>query len=140
MKSIVNSLLAGIVFTVGLAQVATAHHSMAGFDRTKSVTVEGTVKQFKWANPHAWIEIETMKDGKPVIWNFEMTAPSFLVRAGWKRTSLNPGDKVAITGRPQISGEPGALFVSVKLADGTVLTERPPAPVDAAANTGAPKQ
>jgi len=132
-------LLAGIVIAAGMAGMATvasAHHSMAGFDRNASVTVEGTVKQFKWANPHAWIELETMKDGKPVIWNFEMTAPSFLVRAGWKRTSLQPGDKVSITGRPQINGEPGALFVSVKLADGTVLTERAPAP----ASAGAAKQ
>ena len=140
MKLTVKSLLVGIVMTTGLAHVAMPHHSMAGFDRNKSVTVEGTVKQFKWANPHAWIEIETMKDGKPVIWNFEMTAPSFLVRAGWKRTSLNPGDKVSLTGRPQISGEPGALFVSVKLTDGTVLTERPPAPAVDTATTGAPKQ
>ena len=128
-------LLTGILIALGLAATAGAHHSMAGFDRNASVTVEGTVKQFKWANPHSWIELESMKDGKAVVWNFEMTAPSFLVRAGWKRTTLNPGDKVTITGRPLLSGDPGALFVSVKLADGTVLTERAQP-----ANAGAPKQ
>ena len=114
-----------VLALVAAASTLSAHHSMAGFDRTKSVTITGTVKQFKWANPHCWIEIEGEgPNGKVALWNFEMTAPSFLVRAGWKRTSLNAGDKVSITGRPMINGDPGALFVSVKLADGTVLTER----------------
>lgn len=109
-----------------LALPLLAHHSMAGFDRAKSVTKEGVVKQFKWANPHSWIEVEVMNEkGQPEMWNFEMTAPAQLIRAGWKSSSLKPGDKVSITGRPQINGEPGALFVSVKLANGTTLTERP---------------
>ena len=126
--------LAGLILA---AMPLLAHHSMAGFDRSASVTVTGTVKQFKWANPHCWIEIEGEgPDGKLKVWNFEMTAPSFLVRAGWKRTSLNAGDKVSITGRPMINGDPGALFVSVKLADGTVLTER----AQPAASAGAAKQ
>lgn len=104
---------------------AWAHHSMAGFDRTKSVTYAGTIVEFKWANPHAWIELAVPQaDGKTVNWNFEMTAPAFLARAGWKRTSLNAGDKVTIVGNPLLNGEPGALFVSVKLADGTELTQR----------------
>jgi hypothetical protein len=129
--------LAVFIAAVALALPAVAHHSMAGFDRNASVTVSGTVKQFKWANPHCWIEIEGEgPDGKLRVWNFEMTAPSFLVRAGWKRTSLNAGDKVSITGRPMLNGDPGALFVSVKFADGTVLTERAPA----ASTAGAAKQ
>ncbi len=103
-----------------------AHHSMAGFERTKSVTKTGTVKQFKWANPHSWIEVEVVNDkGATEIWNFEMTAPAQLIRAGWKSSSVKPGDKVSITGRPQVNGEPGALFVSVTTPDGKTLTERP---------------
>jgi len=138
MKMTMKRLLSLCGMVVGLAGAALAHHSMAGFDRTATVVVEGTIKQFRWQNPHSFIEMEsTPKDGKPAVtWNFEMTAPSFLVRAGWKRTTLNVGDKVVITGRPLLTGEPGALFVSVKLADGTVLTERAPAP----ANAGAAKQ
>jgi len=138
MNMTMKRLLALSGMAMALAGLGMAHHSMAGFDRAASVTVEGTIKQFRWQNPHSFIELEaTPKDGKPAVtWNFEMTAPSFLVRAGWKRTTLNPGDKVSITGRPLLTGEPGALFVSVKLADGTVLTERAPAP----ANAGAAKQ
>jgi hypothetical protein len=101
-----------------------AHHSMAGFDRTTTVSIEGTVKEFSWTNPHSWISVETAKDGKPVIWNFEMTAPGYLARAGWKKTSVQAGQKVTITGNPIVTGEPGALFVSIKLPDGKVLTQQ----------------
>jgi hypothetical protein len=101
-----------------------AHHSMAGFDRTTTVSIEGTVKEFSWTNPHSWISVETVKDGKAVVWNFEMTAPGYLARAGWKKTSVQAGQKVTVTGNPLITGEPGALFVSVKLPDGTVLTQQ----------------
>ncbi len=112
---------------------AHAHHSMEGFDRDKNVTLVGTVKQFKWANPHSWIELEVPKENGAVeIWNVEMTAPFVLIRAGWRATSLKPGDKVSVIGHPQKSGEPGALFVSVTLANGSTLTDRPPAPAPAA--------
>lgn len=105
---------------------AYAHHSMEGFDRDKNVTLTGTVKQFKWANPHSWIELEVPNDkGSVDTWNVEMTAPFVLIRAGWRATSLKPGDKVTVTGHPQKSGELGALFVSVTLANGTTLTDRP---------------
>lgn len=123
MKAILMTSLCAAV--LGVAIPAAAHHSMAGFDRTKTTTVTGTVVEFKWANPHSWIEVAVPgDDGKTVNWNFEMTAPAYLVRAGWKSSSVKAGDKVTITGNPMVSGEPGALFVSVTLEDGTTLTQR----------------
>ncbi len=116
------------VLGLGMAGAAYAHHSMEGFDRAKNITLTGTVKQFKWANPHSWIELEVPNDkGGVDTWNIEMTAPFILVKAGWKSSSLKPGDKVTVVGHPQKSGEPGALFVSVTTADGQTLTDRPPA-------------
>jgi len=118
--------LKAFLVCLGLASFAYAHHSMAGYERTKTVTVTGTIKQFKWANPHSWIEFEAPNDkGGVTVWNAEMTAPGVLVRAGWKSTILKPGDKVTIVGRPLLTGEPGLLFVSVTLPDGRTLTERP---------------
>jgi hypothetical protein len=120
-----SAKFAAAVLSVGLLiSPAFAHHSMNGFDRTQTVTVEGTVKEFSWTNPHSWIEVEVVKDGKATNWNFEMTAPAYLVRAGWKKTSVQAGQKVTITGNPMKSGEPGALFVSIKLPDGTVLGQQ----------------
>ena len=101
---------------------------MAGFERTKTVALTGTVKQFKWANPHAWIELEVPNDqGDPVIWNVEMTSPGVLVRAGWKSNTVKSGDKVSIAAHPLMTGEPGAIFVSVTLASGQTMTDKPPA-------------
>ena len=130
-------LISGLVFTLALlaAIPAWAHHSMAGFDRTKTVTLVGTVKQFKWANPHSWIEMD-VPDGKggSTDWNVEMTSPAVLIRAGWKSSVMKPGDKVTVMCHPQQSGEPGGIFVSVTLSDGRTLTDRPaaaaPAPTD----------
>jgi hypothetical protein len=105
-----------------------AHHSPAAFEPTKTVTLVGTVKEFRWQNPHTWIEVlvPNEKGGEPVLWAVELTSPTYLVRSGWKSNTLQPGDKVTIVGRPLKSGEPGsAIFTSVTLADGRTLGERP---------------
>jgi len=117
-------------FAAALAMLAAmpvwAHHSMAGFDRTKTIAVTGTVKEFKWTNPHSWIDLD-VPDGKggTIDWNVEMTAPAQLIRAGWKSNVMKPGDKVTVNCHPQVSGEPGCIFVSVTLPDGRTLTDRP---------------
>ena len=123
-----------LVIALGIAGSAWAHHNAAGIDRTKTVTVEGTVKQFKWANPHSWVEIEVPdKKGGIELWNAEMTSPSILVRAGWKKTTLNPGDKVKLVVNPLTNGSPGGLFVSITLPTGQELKQQPPRPAQTAA-------
>jgi hypothetical protein len=113
------------LLSLGAAVPVTAHHSMAGFDRKNTVKLEGTVKEFSWQNPHCYIELDVpSKDGKTVTWNVEMTAPGYLVRAGWKKSAMKPGDKVSVVANPLLTGEPGALFVSVTLPDGETLTQR----------------
>jgi len=116
-------LLIAPAFVLALVAPALAHHSPAAFEAQKTVTVTGVVKEFRWQNPHTWIEVT---DQKQVVWNFELTSPTYLVKAGWKSNTLKPGDKVTLTGRPLKSGEPGsAIFTSVTLADGRTLGERP---------------
>jgi len=129
-KRIASSICAGAMLA---AFPALAHHSMAGFDRAKTISVTGTVKQFKWANPHSWIDLE-IPDGKggTMDWNVEMTSPAVLIRAGWKSSLLKAGDKVTVQCHPQVSGEPGGIFVSVTTADGKTLTDRPAPPPDSA--------
>src|SRR5262245_13870879 len=120
MKSfwITSLLIIAVLLTTSLY----AHHSAAGIDRNKTVVVEGVVKSFKWGNPHSWLEVEVANTkGGADLWNFEMNPPAYLVRSGWKASSVKAGDKVKVTGRPFMSGEPGGLFVSVTLSDGQVL-------------------
>src|ERR1700734_4300397 len=95
-------LLLACTFAMGLmlAGSAYAHHSMEGFDRAKNVTLVGTVKQFKWANPHSWIEMEVPNDkGGVDTWNIEMTAPFVLMSPGWNRSFLKPGRNTPVVGR-----------------------------------------
>lgn len=123
MKKALFALALGVVAIAP----AMAHHSPAAFDQTKSVTLTGTIKEFRWQNPHTWIEaLVPNEKGQDVLWAFELGTPTTLVRAGWKSNTLKPGDKVTIAGRPLKSGEPGsAIFTSVTLADGRTLGERP---------------
>src|SRR5262245_18050381 len=133
-----------LLLTLCLAVSAYAHHAAAGIDTSKTVTVEGTVKQFKWANPHSWLEVEVPNGkGGIDIWNLEMQPPSFLVRAGWKSNTVRAGDKIKFAARPFKNGDPGGIFVSVTLPDGKVLTQQAPrggaAPAPAAAPTAGQK-
>lgn len=114
-----------LVFVVAVAS-ASAHHAAAGIDRTTTKELKGTIKAFSWQNPHSWMEVEVLGEGGTLVtWTVEMTAPSYLVRAGWKASTVKPGDEVRVTVRPLKNGDPGGLFVSVTLADGRTLTERP---------------
>ena len=122
MSARILSVLAILFLAVA---TTSAHHASAGIDRTTTKELKGTIKAFSWQNPHSWMEVEVASEGKVVTWTVEMTAPSYLVRAGWKSSTVKPGDEVTVTVRPLKNGDPGGLFVSVKLADGRTLTERP---------------
>jgi translation initiation factor IF-1 len=103
-----------------------AHHSGAMYESTRTQTITGKVTEFNWVNPHSSIKVEvTGTDGKAEIWLVEMNTPQNLVRSGWKRTTIKPGDEVTVTLRPMRNGQPGGSYVSIKLADGTVLDGAP---------------
>ena len=128
-------VVAALCFTLGMPfgpGPVDAHHSGAGVDRTKTVTVQGIVKDFRWTNPHSWIDLEvTNAKGTADVWSIEMNPPPFLLRAGWKSSTLRPGDKVSVTLNPMRSGDPGGIFVSVTLADGRTLGGRAGGPAAA---------
>jgi hypothetical protein len=126
MKLLITGCSLALVLSVA-GMTAYAHHAAAGIDQSKTVIVDGTVKQFKWANPHSWLEVEVPNGkGGVDLWNLEMNPPSFLVRAGWKSTTVKPGDKIKFTARPFRNGDPGGIFVSITLADGKTLGGSPP--------------
>jgi len=77
-----------------------AHHSFDGeFDRNKPVIVTGVVTKVEWTNPHARVYVDVKDEtGKVVNWDFELAGPNGLMRRGWTRKSLSPGDEVTVTG------------------------------------------
>ncbi|MGH9147532.1 MAG: DUF6152 family protein [Vicinamibacterales bacterium] len=125
MKRLLVGSLAVIV--LWMPSSVAAHHSPAVFDRTKEIKLVGVVKEFKWSNPHSWIELDVRNEkGVMETWGVEMNPPSYLIKAGWKRTSIKAGDEVTIMVHPLRNGEKGGQFRSITLPNGQVLGERDP--------------
>jgi Family of unknown function (DUF6152) len=104
------------------AAPALAHHSFSMFDHEKTVSVTGTVKEFEFANPHAWIHLMAADaSGKPVEWDFEMGSVGQIVAQGWKRDSIKPGDKLTVEMHPLKDGTHGGQYVAAILPDGKRL-------------------
>ena len=103
------------------AAPALAHHSFAMFDQRKLMTLEGTVHEFQWTNPHAFIELDVTGDGKAKRWSIELNSPNNLTRQGWRRTSLKTGERISVRIAPLRNGNSGGLFLDLKKADGKVL-------------------
>jgi hypothetical protein len=130
-----NILLAA--FATLLGSIAGAHHSGAMFDRSKTVTLKGTVREFQYTNPHSWLQVlVTGADGKTVEWGFESEGPSTLMRAGIQAGTFKPGDKVTVLASPMRDGRPAGALLSVTTADGKVYSTRPGPPPPATAPKG----
>ena len=114
--------LAAVAAGLALASVpALAHHSFAMFDQTKQMTLEGTVHEFQWTNPHSFIELDVENRGRTQRWSIELNSPNNLTRQGWRRTSLKAGEKISVRIAPLRDGHPGGLFLDLRKADGKVL-------------------
>jgi hypothetical protein len=99
---------------------AAAHHSFtAVFDGTKPVTLAGTVVSFEFINPHGWVTLDKVaSDGAAQRWRIEVANPNALLRLGWRKDSLKPGDKVSIDGFMARDGSNTAIGREFTLADG----------------------
>jgi Family of unknown function (DUF6152) len=110
--------LAGLAAAL-LAAPAVAHHSFAMFDQSKTLYLSGTVKQFEFVNPHAWLHVNFANDkGETLTWSFEGGSPSQLVKLGWMKDNFKAGDKVEVGYRPMKDGSRGGQLMSVKFPDG----------------------
>jgi uncharacterized protein DUF6152 len=76
-----------------------AHHGTAAYDLSKTVTVKGKVSKFSFINPHCQVYFDVTDDkGAVEHWQAELTSPNHLIRTGWTKETLKPGDDVTITG------------------------------------------
>jgi hypothetical protein len=127
---------------LSVALPSAAHHSFsAEFDSTKEIRATGALTELEWMNPHAWIHFEVTelcertaaqgRDAEPEDWNcrtpsgdegadwaFEMGSPNGLMRQGWSRNSLQPGDVVTISGTRARDGSTNSNARNVTTADG----------------------
>jgi hypothetical protein len=133
-QSMARLLLPSALALAALAASGTAfaHHSGAMFDRSKEVSIEAEVSEWRWSNPHSWLQVHAPHNGQAgVLWSFESTSTQILAKQGWRRTSLKAGDKVTVVYNPFKDGAAGGNLVRVTLPDGTVFGP-PPRAVEAA--------
>ena len=116
----VGVFLAAIVALASNDAGVSAHHSFAAeFDFQKPVTLKGVVVQWEMINPHGWITIDVhAEDGKTARWMVETSNPNGLMRLGWTKRSLKPGDEILVEGYLAKDGSNTANAATVTLADG----------------------
>lgn len=89
------------LFLTCLAAPVFAHHSSAVYDMGSSVTIEGIVNKYAWANPHVYIHLEqTTAEGETIMWAVEGLPPAAMRRLGWTEQTLQASDRVTVTGKP----------------------------------------
>ena len=105
-----QKLLGVFVIAVGLLVVPLAvfaHHGVAGYDLTKTITIHGTVTKFDWSNPHCVIHMDAKNaNGELQNWTIELAAPSLLSRMGWNKSVMKAGDDITADLHPAQNGAP----------------------------------
>jgi Family of unknown function (DUF6152) len=105
---------------------ASAHHALTAYNRNQSKTVEGVVKEFRFANPHArLILVVPGQDGTMKEWDFEGGGVRRLQNRGLTAGTIAAGDKITVSYNPMRSGAPGGFFVGLTTADGKTYGTRP---------------
>ena len=125
----VGRLSAIVVFTLIVfamfGGMVSAHHSVAGYDNKKEVTLRGTVVEFVWRNPHV-VVVWDVKDetGKVVQWSGEMNSPTSMIQVGMNRNSLKKGDEIIVVGNPSKTSTPLSVIRKITMADGKLVVDR----------------
>ena len=99
-----------------------AHHSDAGLDMESVTAFEGIVNKFVWRNPHVYVLIDaTNENGETVKWDVQMGPVNIISRRGWRRDTLQPGDKVTVRAHVSIDGRPYGVIESIDKEGGLGL-------------------
>ena len=110
-----------------IATPSAAHHSTSGYVSKSGVFVTGTVKEFRWANPHVMLTIEVAEAGRPateVV--FEPVSVGQLEKTHFSKTMVAAGDTVTVSYFPRRDRKSGGFFYGLTTADGkTSILDRP---------------
>ena len=112
-----QKLLSGFVIAICLLAAslpAIAHHGVAGYDLTKTITLHGTVTKFDWSNPHIVIHMDAKNaNGEVQNWTIELAAPTHMSRAGWTKNVMKAGDDIIAEVHPAQNGAPVGISGTV---------------------------
>ena len=125
MQTRLLKIVAVLAFIISSLPVV-AHHSNSAYQVDEIITLTGTVKEWRWSNPHTWLILETSgSNGAEQEWAVEGRAPGILRRAGWDREILQPGETVTVHASPSKDGSLVGIIARVTKADGSVLSNAP---------------
>jgi hypothetical protein len=116
------AMLSAVFIQCSLVAPAFAHHSFAMYDRSKVLTVSGTVRTWQFANPHSTLTLEATENGAPVEYTIEGSSVNTLIRIGWGAKTFAPGDKVTVVMNPQRENPQLGAFLRATLANGKTLS------------------
>jgi hypothetical protein len=107
---IIGTFLAGAASAAATC-AASAHHSIAMFDQQHPIELVGTVQEYRFSSPHAFIFLEVKgADARTVVWRLEGNSANSLSWDGWSNKTLKPGDEIRIVVEPLRSGAPGGTW------------------------------
>ena len=102
-RAAVCVLFAIVVF--GWHPLSAHHGTQASYDMSKSVTLTGSVTEWKYVNPHAQLYFDVTDDtGRVVHWGGELNSPTALRRDGWTKEAFKPGDSITLSVHPSLAG------------------------------------
>jgi hypothetical protein len=101
--------VAGIAASVLLAPRALAHHSPARYDMQAMHTVEGTITEYEWGNPHVYLSVRENGSGR--VWVVEAFPSTAMKQYGWSKDTFALGERVVVAGHPARNPESTALFL-----------------------------
>lgn len=115
------------VAALALSTPALAHHGSAAYDTSKLTTLNGTITDFQFIQPHPLIFLD-VKDAKGNVakWFVEMTAPNHLVHYGWSGHKLHPGEVIKVQGNAAKNGNKVLNLRHIFDSDGKEIPLGPP--------------
>ena len=118
MNRLVWTGLAAGALALGISAPALSHHSHAMFDHATEVTIEGTVSEFSYRNPHVFLYVDVVEQGEAVKYWIEMSNIPNMIRRGIGANTFKSGDQVTVNMNPLTDGRPGGNYVTIVAADG----------------------
>ena len=106
-----------------LSAPAFGHHSLAMYDTSTQVSMEGVVEEFEWRNPHSWLHVMVKdENGIERRWTLESNSIGQLIQTGWSPDIVHPGDAITVVLNPLRDGTRGGRLEEIRHSDGRIFT------------------
>lgn len=116
MNTFITRALLAVVMGATLTLTTAAHHGSAEYDTSKEVTITGTVKEWKWTQPHTWVVLNVSRAGGVEEWNGEGPPLTWAAERGWSATTLKAGETVRLVMYPSRAQQRGGLVKRIEPA------------------------